>query len=62
MDELNNAESQLLFLVSDLFIAGGETTITTLRWATLCLAVYTEAQDRIRQEIMDNLGPNATPS
>ena len=31
------AEFQLLFLISDLFIAGGETTITTLRWVYLAI-------------------------
>ena len=55
-------ETQLLFLVSDLFIAGGETTITTLRWAILCLAIYTESQEKIREEIMNNIGPSSTPS
>ena len=39
-------EWQLLWLVSDLFIAGGETTITNLRWAILCLANFPEIQNR----------------
>ncbi len=53
---------QLLYLVSDLFIAGGETTITALRWSIFCLAFYTETQERIRQQLMDQLGPDSTPS
>ena len=49
-----NEEDQLLWLVSDLFIAGGETTITTMRWATLCLVTYPKIQERCRQELLDN--------
>jgi len=52
----------LLWLVSDLFIAGGETTITTLRWMILCLASFPDIQERIRQEIKDSIGMDATPT
>lgn len=56
------SEPQLLSLISDLFIAGGETTITTLRWAVLCLALYPEVQDRIRNELKETIGLDSTPS
>ena len=49
-------EAQLLALTSDLFIAGGETTITTLRWAILVLVVYPDVQERVREEIKANVG------
>ena len=55
------SEPQLLSLISDLFIAGGETTITTLRWAVLCLALYPEVQDRIRNELKETIGLDSTP-
>jgi cytochrome P450 len=57
-----NLESQLLWLVSDLFIAGGETTVTSLRWALLCLAKYPEVQERLRQELVDTFGRDSTPT
>ena len=55
-------EWQLLWLVSDLFIAGGETTITNLRWAILCLANFPEIQQRCRQELIDNVGLDSPPT
>ncbi|XP_032779897.1 cytochrome P450 2C15 [Daphnia magna] len=56
------SESQLLWLVSDLFIAGGETTITSFRWVLLCLAKFPEVQQRLRHEIMENFGRDSSPS
>ena len=57
-----NLESQLLWLVSDLFIAGGETTVTSLRWVLLCLAKYPKAQEQLRQELVDTVGRDSTPT
>ena len=45
------SEEQLCHLVADLFGAGLDTTLTTLKWALLYLATYTEAQDLIRNEV-----------
>ncbi|XP_046464672.1 cytochrome P450 2C5-like [Daphnia pulex] len=56
------SETQLLWLVSDLFIAGGETTVTSLRWALLCLAKFPKVQERLRQEIVDTFGRDSTPT
>ena len=58
---LHVAEPQLLSLISDLFIAGGETTITTLRWAVLCLALYPDVQERIRNELKETIGLDSPP-
>ncbi len=57
-----STETQLLWLVSDLFIAGGETTITTIRWILLCLALYPEVQERVRQEVTEVFGRDSTPA
>ena len=59
---LNPSETQLLWMVSDLFIAGGETTITTIRWILLCLAKYPQGQERVRQEIVNVFGWDSTPT
>jgi len=56
------SESQLLSLISDLFIAGGETTITTLRWSVLCLALNPHVQERIRNEMKEVVGMDSPPS
>jgi len=71
LKQMNNAkpgeinyfsEAQLLALTSDLFIAGGETTITTLRWAILVLVVYPDVQERVREEIKANVGLDSPAS
>ena len=55
-------ESQLLWLISDLFIAGGETTITTIRWLLLCLATFPDIQERLRDEISETFGKDSSPT
>ena len=47
------SEEQLCHLVADLFGAGLDTTLTTLKWALLYLATYPEVQDLIRSEITE---------
>ncbi|GMR47135.1 hypothetical protein PMAYCL1PPCAC_17330 [Pristionchus mayeri] len=42
---------QLLACCSDLFLAGQETTTTTLRWAMNLMAAHPEVQDKLRAEI-----------
>ena len=39
-------------MIADLFGAGLDTTMTTLKWALIYLATFTEAQDNIRSEVM----------
>ncbi|VDM76150.1 unnamed protein product [Strongylus vulgaris] len=47
---------------SDLFLAGMETTATTLRWSTLYLSKYPKVQDKMRDEILSLLGADGKPS
>ncbi|XP_078094543.1 cytochrome P450 2J2-like [Mustelus asterias] len=47
---------------NDLFIAGTETTATTLRWAILYMMVYPEIQERCQKEIDELVGRSRTPS
>ena len=47
------SEEQLCHLVADLFGAGLDTTLTTLKWALLYLATYHKVQDLIRSEVAD---------
>ncbi|CAI9601057.1 unnamed protein product [Staurois parvus] len=50
----------LIALVNDLFIAGMETTTTTLRWAVLLMMKYPEIQKKVQNEI-DNIIGTAQP-
>ena len=43
-------------------ITGTETTTTTLAWALLLMAHFSEVQNRVRQEIHDNIGFDRLPS
>ncbi|XP_077147760.1 cytochrome P450 2K1-like [Ranitomeya variabilis] len=46
----------LIALVADLFIAGMETTSTTLRWGLLLMMKYPEVQEKVQKEIERVIG------
>merc|ERR1711992_366914 len=46
----------------DLFLAGSETTSTTLTWAALYMVRYPEIQEKIQKELDLVVGLNRTPS
>ncbi|GMT22839.1 hypothetical protein PFISCL1PPCAC_14136 [Pristionchus fissidentatus] len=52
----------LLATCSDFFIAGQETTTTTLRWAFLFLANNQNAQTKLREEILAVIGTDRLPT
>ncbi|EYC21508.1 hypothetical protein Y032_0019g3867 [Ancylostoma ceylanicum] len=52
----------LLNVCMDFFLAGMETTTTTLRWGTLILAEHIDIQEKIREEIFSVLGADGRPS
>ncbi|XP_069088665.1 cytochrome P450 2J2-like isoform X2 [Pleurodeles waltl] len=54
-------EENLAHCTMDLFLAGTETTSTTLRWAILYMAVYTEIQEKVQAEIDQVIGHNRQP-
>ncbi|KFP83668.1 Cytochrome P450 2J6, partial [Apaloderma vittatum] len=49
-------EENLMQTIFDLFIAGTETTATTLRWALLYMVVYPDVQGKVQKELDDVLG------
>lgn len=62
-NELNSEFNQenLLLTTLNLFLAGTETTSTTLHWSIQILAKYPEIQETIHGEIDDVIGPNRSP-
>uniref|UniRef100_H2Z9F5 Cytochrome P450 2U1 n=1 Tax=Ciona savignyi TaxID=51511 RepID=H2Z9F5_CIOSA len=55
-------DTQLLQYVRDLFVAGTETTTSTVRWSLLCLIHNPETQEKLRKEIFEVLGPEKIPA
>jgi len=52
----NFSEDQLLVIILDLFLAGAETTSTSLKWAILFMTLNQEVQDKCRAEIFEVVG------
>ncbi|XP_072836631.2 cytochrome P450 2J2-like isoform X5 [Pogona vitticeps] len=52
-------DENLLIIVSDLFLAGSETTARTLQWGLLYMMVYPEIQEKCQQEMDAVLRNNA---
>nr|XP_038967040.1 cytochrome P450 2J3-like isoform X2 [Rattus norvegicus] len=55
-------EENLICSTLDLFLAGTETTSTTLRWAVLYMALYPEVQEKVQAEIDQVIGQEKHPS
>ncbi|NXX95564.1 CP2J2 protein, partial [Centropus bengalensis] len=49
-------EENLIQTIFDLFLAGTETTATTLRWALLYMVVYPDIQEKVQKELDAVLG------
>ena len=48
--------------MGDLFVEGGETTATTLRWAVLLLSYYPDIQQKMQYEIEAVIGKERRPT
>jgi len=55
-------ENQLKRSIADLFIAGTETTATTIKWAILYFLHNPEVQNKMREELDDVVGMSRVPS
>ncbi|XP_066271320.1 cytochrome P450 2U1-like [Branchiostoma lanceolatum] len=55
-------EQEHATIVYQLFLAGTDTTSTTLRWALLYMILHPDIQGKVQQEIDSVLGPNQEPS
>ena len=61
MDFFFFADAQMMQCVIDLFSAGMETTRTSLEWAFLYMALHSEVQSQVQEELdrVVGLGPGA---
>ena len=53
---------QLIVSMGDFFVAGGETTSTTLRWAVLLLSYHPDVQRKMQEEIDLIVGRERLPT
>jgi cytochrome P450 len=51
----------MLIALLDLFLAGVETTSTTLSWTFLILANHPEVQEKLYEEIKEKIGASSLP-
>lgn len=54
-------EWQLIRNMMDLFLAGTETTATTMTWAILYLSQHPEIQEKMHKEILEHVGTDRPP-
>ncbi|XP_039183314.1 cytochrome P450 2J6-like [Crotalus tigris] len=52
-------ENNLAYSIFDFFIAGSETTATTLHWALLYMVAYPDTQAKVQKELDDTLGSSS---
>jgi cytochrome P450 family 2 subfamily J len=57
-----NGVLSLKLTVSDLFIAGSETTASTLNWAVLFLTTFPEIRKKVQEEIQQVVGHSRSPT
>ncbi|XP_057219386.1 cytochrome P450 2B4-like [Triplophysa rosa] len=55
-------EMNMVMTVSDLFLAGTDTTATTIRWGLIFLTQHPDIQERCQEEIVQVLGYDRLPS
>ncbi|CAJ0935645.1 unnamed protein product, partial [Mesorhabditis belari] len=58
----NELEIQCTNVATDFFLAGMETTSTSLQWALRYMAAYPDVQEKCRQEILSAVGNERLPS
>jgi len=60
-DPNSNVTDSLEMILSDIIIAGAETTATTLTWAVLYILHFPDIQHQLYDEMIENLGPDTFP-
>ncbi|KAL4658777.1 cytochrome P450 1A1-like [Arapaima gigas] len=65
LDENSNvqvSDEKIVTIVNDLFGAGFDTISTVLSWAVLYLVTYPQIQEKLHQQLRENVGMDRTPS
>ena len=57
----DRGELNLVNTLMDMFIAGGDTSSTTLNWTMLYMILNPEVQNKVRDELKSNVGPFKRP-
>ncbi|XP_033110727.1 cytochrome P450 2U1-like [Anneissia japonica] len=55
-------EANMAFVTADLFVAGTETTATTLLWALLYMTLYPDIQQKVQDELDKVVGAGSHPT
>ncbi|KAJ8383006.1 hypothetical protein SKAU_G00037840 [Synaphobranchus kaupii] len=56
------SEDYLFYVISDLFVAGTDTTTNTVLWALLYMCTYPQVQEKVQAEIDSVVGSDREPS
>ncbi|KAJ8403674.1 hypothetical protein AAFF_G00350000 [Aldrovandia affinis] len=60
--ETSFSEDYLFYIISDLFIAGTDTTTNTILWTLLYMCMYPDVQEMVQAEIDSAVRPDLAPS
>ena len=61
-DDVKLTDEEVKLIMSDIFIAGSETSATSILWGIYYLALNPEAQDKIHEEMRRVLKPESPPT
>ncbi|XP_029452614.1 cytochrome P450 2U1-like [Rhinatrema bivittatum] len=62
MNKSSFNDEYLLYIISDLFVAGTDTTTNTILWSLLYMSLYPDVQEKVQAEIDAVIGRDRPPS
>ncbi|XP_061108922.1 cytochrome P450 2U1-like [Conger conger] len=61
-EQASFSEDYLFYIISDLFVAGTDTTTNTILWTLLYMCIYPQVQEKVQAEIDSVVGLDRPPS